>query len=195
MFLIIGLGNPGAKYKATRHNVGFRVVDKIAHRLNIEVDRKANQALIQLAFWQGKKILLVKPQTYMNLSGQSVGELINYYGDQIDDLLVIHDDLDLPVGQLRFKQGGGTGGHNGLKSIIQHLNSPDFDRLKIGIDRPKGPMEVKDFVLTPFSKEEEEALEEAMEKSVDAIGLWMLEGIDKAMNIFNQKKNPDNKKL
>lgn len=102
MFLIIGLGNPGQKYKDTRHNVGFKVIDKIAQNLNIEVDKKEHQGLVQSTFWHGEKILLVKPQTYMNLSGQTVGELINYYHDQIDDLLVIHDDLDLPVGQLRF---------------------------------------------------------------------------------------------
>lgn len=187
MFLIIGLGNPGQKYKDTRHNVGFGVIDKIAQTLNIEVDKKEHQGLVQSAFWHGKKILLVKPQTYMNLSGQTVGELINYYHDQIDNLLVIHDDLDLPVGQLRFKKHGGTGGHNGLKSIVQHLNSQEFDRLKIGIGRPKGPMDVKAFVLTSFAAEERQSLEETIERASEAVKTWMLEGIDRAMNEFNKR--------
>ncbi|NMA01113.1 MAG: aminoacyl-tRNA hydrolase [Clostridia bacterium] len=188
MFLIIGLGNPGQKYKDTRHNVGFKVIDKIAQNLNIEVDKKEHQGLVQSTFWHGEKILLVKPQTYMNLSGQTVGELINYYHDQIDDLLVIHDDLDLPVGQLRFKKDGGTGGHNGLKSIVEHLNSQDFNRLKIGIGHPQGSMDVKNYVLTSFSEEERQSLEETIDRATEAVKTWMLEGIDKAMNEFNRKR-------
>lgn len=187
MFMIIGLGNPGKLYENTRHNVGFWVIDKMAEKLNIKVDKKQGKALVQTAFWDGKKILLVKPQTYMNLSGQAVMELLNYYQDQIENLIVIHDDLDLPPGQLRFKSGGGTGGHNGLKSIIQYLNSQDFDRLKIGIGHPQYS-DVKDYVLTGFSKEEKTEVEREVERAVEGIKVWLNEGIERAMNGFNQKK-------
>jgi len=187
MYLIIGLGNPGRKYDNTRHNVGFAVIDKIAEKLNIQVDKKQAQSLVQSSFWQGKKVLLVKPQTYMNLSGQAVLELVNFYHDQIEDLLVIHDDLDLPVGQLRFKREGGSGGHNGLKSIIKYLNSQDFNRLKIGISRPPEYMEVVDYVLTSFTKEEEKILTPTIERAVDGIQEWLENGIDSAMNLFNKK--------
>jgi len=189
LFLIIGLGNPGQKYETTRHNAGFWVIDIIAQHLNIKVDKKQAQALIQSAFWDGKKVLLVKPQTYMNLSGQAVMQLINFYQDQVEDLLIIHDDLDLPVGQLRFKRGGGTGGHNGLKSIVQYLNSQDFDRLKIGIGRPSEYPDVKDHVLTPFTKEEKVSIDEAVSQSIEAVKVWIEDGVDKAMNQFNKKSN------
>jgi len=184
--MIVGLGNPGNLYENTRHNVGFWVIDKIAEKLNVKVDKKVGKALVQTSFWDGKKVLLVKPQTYMNLSGEAVLELLNYYQDQIEDLLVVHDDLDLPPGQLRFKKGGGTGGHNGLKSIVQCLNSQDFDRLKIGIGRPQHP-NVKDFVLTAFSKEEKAEIDLKIERAVEGIKVWLSEGIEKAMNGFNQK--------
>ena len=188
MYLIIGLGNPGQKYENTRHNVGFWVIDKIAGQLNIKVDKKQARALVQMGNWVGEKILLVKPQTYMNLSGQSVLELINFYQDQIKDFLIIHDDLDLSLGQLRLKKGGGAGGHNGIKSVTQCLNSPDFDRLKIGIGRPPAYFEVQDYVLTSFSKEEKEEMDKASERAVEAVKAWLEEGMDTAMNTFNQKK-------
>ena len=135
MYMIVGLGNPGKEYALTKHNVGFWVIDKIAEEMNIDVEKKQCQALTGTGFWEGKKVLLVKPQTYMNLSGQAVIQLLNYYNDKIDDIIVIHDDLDLEPGMIRFKQGGGAGGHNGIKSIASHLNSNDFDRLKLGIGR------------------------------------------------------------
>ncbi|NLW24190.1 MAG: aminoacyl-tRNA hydrolase [Clostridia bacterium] len=187
MYLIIGLGNPGRKYDNTRHNVGFAVIDKISEKLNIQVDKKQAQSLVQSSFWRGKKVLLVKPQTYMNLSGQAALELINFYHDQIEDLLVIHDDLDLPVGQLRFKREGGSGGHNGLKSIIKCLNSQDFNRLKIGIGRPPEYIDVVDYVLTSFTKEEEKILSQTIRRAVDGIEEWLENGIDSAMNLYNKK--------
>ncbi|MFZ7104732.1 MAG: aminoacyl-tRNA hydrolase [Peptococcaceae bacterium] len=185
--MIVGLGNPGRKYAKTRHNVGFEVIDKIAGQLNIKVDKKQGQSLVQTGFWEGKKILLVKPQTYMNLSGQAVYELINFYQDQIKDFIIIHDDLDLPVGRLRFKTDGGSGGHNGIKSIVQHLHSQEFDRLKLGIGRAQF-QDVKDYVLTAFSKDEEKDIMEGVAASVEGIETWLTEGMEKAMNIFNQKK-------
>ena len=185
MHIIIGLGNPGKEYAQTKHNVGFMVVDAIAEELDVVVEKKQCQAFTQVANWDDEKILLVKPQTYMNLSGQAVMELLNYYKDRIDDLLVIHDDLDLPPGQLRFKQGGGAGGHNGIKNIIAHLNSNDFDRLKIGIGR--GQYDTKDYVLTPFSGADKKAIEEAVALSVGAVKTWLDEGIAPAMNRYNTR--------
>lgn len=187
VFMIVGLGNPGQKYANTRHNVGFWVVDKIAENLNIKVDKKQGQSLVQIDFWEGKKILLVKPQTFMNLSGQAVLELINFYRDQIENFIIIHDDLDLAPGYIRFKSGGGTGGHNGLKSIIQCLNSQEFDRLKIGIGRPQYP-NVQDYVLTPFPKPDKEVVDLEIDRGVEGIKIWLEEGMDKAMNSYNQRK-------
>lgn len=186
MKMIIGLGNPGKEYINTKHNVGFMVIDAIAEELNVSVEKKQCQALTQATVWGSEKVLLVKPQTYMNLSGQAVMELLNYYKDRIDDLLVIHDDLDLPPGQMRFKQGGGAGGHNGIKNIIAHLNSNDFDRLKIGIG--KGTRDTKDYVLTPFHGTDKQAVEEAVSEAVGAVKAWMDEGIAPAMNRYNMKK-------
>lgn len=185
MKMIIGLGNPGKEYAQTKHNVGFMVVDAIADTLHVAVEKKQCQAFTQVTNWDGEKILLVKPQTFMNLSGQAVMELLNYYKDRIDDLLVIHDDLDLPPGQLRFKQGGGAGGHNGIKNIIAQLNSNDFDRLKIGIGR--GDYNTKDYVLTPFHGEDKKAIEEAVQTAVDAVQLWLQEGVSAAMNRYNTR--------
>ncbi|KJS85667.1 MAG: peptidyl-tRNA hydrolase [Peptococcaceae bacterium BICA1-8] len=184
MFMIVGLGNPGRKYDNTRHNIGFWVVDKIAEQLNIKIDKKQAKALVQTTFWDDKKILLVKPQTYMNLSGQSVMQLINFYQDQVENFIIIHDDLDLQVGQLRFKSGGGTGGHNGLKSIVQYTNSQEFDRLKIGISKPEYH-DVVDYVLTPFTKEEKETMDLGVKRAVEGLKVWMDSGIEKAMNNFN----------
>lgn len=186
MYLIVGLGNPGNEYKDTKHNAGFWIVDKIAEELNVKVEKKQAKSLVQSAIWEGKKILLAKPQTFMNLSGEAVRELVNYY-DNIDNLLIIYDDLDLSVGQLRFKRNGSAGGHNGIKSIIQHLNSTDFERLKIGIGRPRDQRPVRDYVLKPFSKDEKNILEDSIKKAVEGVKLWMTDGISEAMNVINRK--------
>jgi len=186
MKMIVGLGNPGKEYAQTKHNIGFLVVDAIAEAAEAVVEKKQCQALTGQANWDGQKILLVKPQTYMNLSGQAVIELLHYYKDRIDDLLVVHDDLDLPPGQLRFKQGGSAGGHNGIKNIIAQLNSTDFDRLKIGIGH--GKYDTKDYVLSPFTGADRQAIAEAVETAVPAVKLWLEEGIAPAMNQYNRKK-------
>ena len=186
MYMIVGLGNPGDKYTATKHNVGFWAIDAIADEMNVLVEKKQCQALTGTGMWHGKKVLLVKPQTFMNLSGQAVIELLNYYADQIDDLLIIHDALDLEPGMLRFKQNGSSGGHNGIKSIAQHLNSNEFDRLKLGIGKSRG--DTAGYVLAPFSAENKQLVQEAVDKSVEAVGCWLTEGISVAMNRYNQKK-------
>lgn len=187
MYMIVGLGNPGKEYAQTKHNVGFWAIDWIAEEMNVAVEKKQCQALTAIGNWEGKKVLLVKPQTYMNLSGQSVIQLLNYYHDKIEDILVIHDDLDLEPGAMRFKQGGGgSGGHNGIKSIAAHLNSNDFDRLKLGIGRGKN--ETKDYVLTPFSGTNKQLVEEAVKLAADGVKYWLQEGIGTAMNKYNSKK-------
>ena len=186
MRMIIGLGNPGGKYELTKHNVGFWVIDALAQEMNERSFKQQCQALVANGIVFGQKVLLVKPQTFMNLSGQAVIELLHYYKDRIDDLLVIHDDLDLPPGQIRFKQKGSAGGHNGIKSIVQHLNSNDFDRLKLGIGR--GSNSAADYVLTPFGAEAKKQIDDAVKLSVAAVDCWLNHGIASAMNQFNQKK-------
>ena len=184
MFLIAGLGNPGPKYEKTKHNVGFWVIDALAQEFGIRLDKKNCKAISGTGFYGGKKILLAKPQTYMNLSGESVIQLLNYY-DNMDDLIVIHDELDLPEGRIRLKSGGGLAGHNGLRSIAQHLNSNDFDRLRIGIGRP-AQKKVVNYVLEPFSPEQQEEIDQAVKKSVAAIKSWLDDGIEAAMNEHNK---------
>lgn len=186
MKMIVGLGNPGKEYEKTKHNVGFMVIDAIADRLGVTVEKKQCQALTQAAVWEGQKILLVKPQTYMNLSGQAVMELLNFYKDQIDDFVIVHDDLDLPTGQLRFKQNGSAGGHNGIKNIIAHVNSTEFDRLKIGIGRGKN--DTKDYVLSGFSGDDKKLIDEAVHNAEEALYIWLKQGIGPAMNQINGKK-------
>lgn len=185
MKLLVGLGNPGSRYEKTRHNIGFMVVDLIAAELGIGISKKQCQALVGQGIWQGQKVLLAKPQTYMNNSGEAVLELLNYYQDGITDLIVIHDDLDLDFGRIRFKQGGGTGGHNGLKSISHLLNSPDYDRLKIGIGRNPEFMKVESYVLSEFLVNEKKLLPEILHFSVRGLATWVQDGITKAMNSFN----------
>ena len=170
MRLIVGLGNPGDKYDKTKHNAGFWV------------EKKQCQAILIQCTLNGEKVLLAKPQTFMNLSGHAVNEIINYYHDRLDDLLVIHDDLDLPVGKLRFKSGGSAGGHNGIKSIIAQLNSSDFDHLKIGIGKVGNAI---DYVMSPFHGEDLEKMNEAIIKAADGVECWLKEGLVKSMNKFN----------
>lgn len=185
MKLIIGLGNPGRKYANTRHNIGFMVLDELARALGCAVDKKHCRSLVGQGFSEGQKVLLAKPQTFMNNSGEAVLELLNYYQDSMDDLIVIHDDLDLEFGRIRFKTGGGTGGHNGLKSISHYLNSPDYDRLKIGIGRPKGFMQVESYVLSEFSSAEAVQLPKIIAAARDGLIIWAREGIRQAMNDLN----------
>lgn len=182
MKMIVGLGNPGKKYDKTRHNVGFDAVDVLAESLGVRIDKKEGRSLTASTFYQGQKLLLAKPQTFMNSSGEAVWELIRYYGDSLEDFLIIYDDLDLPVGQMRFRRKGSGGGHNGIKSIIHMLHSQEFDRLKIGIDR-RG--DVISHVLSPFSREDRQTIDESLMEAKDAVLYWAQEGIGPAMNQFN----------
>lgn len=186
MFMIVGLGNPGKEYENTRHNIGFRVVDAIADKAGITVKSKEGKALTGKGMFAGQKVLLVKPQTYMNLSGESVRALMDYYKiDETEELIVISDDISLDVGRLRIRKKGSAGGHNGLKNIILHLGHDQFKRVRMGVgEKPQG-YDLADYVLGHFPSEEKSAIEESVARAVDAIGAIIIDGVDKAMNLYN----------
>jgi PTH1 family peptidyl-tRNA hydrolase len=186
MKLIVGLGNPGKQYEQTRHNIGFEVIDALSKQLSIPLDQSKFKGLYGIGFHKGEKVLLLKPLTYMNLSGESIRAVMDYYQIDIDDLVVIYDDLDLPVGKIRLRQKGSAGGHNGIKSTIAHLGTQEFNRIRIGIDRPQNGMSVPDYVLGRFRKEETELTGEAVEKSADACEAWLSKPFLQVMNEFNQ---------
>ncbi len=188
MYIIVGLGNPTKEYKNTRHNIGFDVIDAIAEKYDISVLEKKHKALIGKGNIEGEKVILAKPLTYMNLSGESVRELTDYYKiDEKEELIVIFDDISLDVGQLRIRKKGSAGGHNGIKSIISHLGHDSFMRIKMGVgDKPKG-YDLADYVLGRFSGKEREIMDESAKKAVDAVKVMMLESADAAMNIYNRK--------
>lgn len=185
MKLFVGLGNPGSRYSETRHNIGFVIIDQLAAQLKIEFNKKQCQALTGQGLMENVKVLLVKPQTYMNNSGNSLLEVLNFYKERIDDFIIIHDDLDMDFGRVRFKESGGSGGHNGLKSISRMLNSSEYARLKIGIGRPPLDMKVEDYVLKGFLPEERKVLSDIVNISVKGLFVWGTQGIHKAMNEFN----------
>ena len=191
MFIIAGLGNPTLQYRGTRHNVGFDVIDTLADKYNIAVETRKSRALIGKGIIAGQKVLLVKPQTYMNLSGESIGELVSYYKvDEEQELLVIYDDVSLDVGQLRIRRKGSAGGHNGIKDIIRHLGTDVFPRIKIGVgEKPKG-YDLADYVLGHFSREEREMMEEGHQKAAEAVEMILTGELDEAMNVFNRKAKP-----
>lgn len=184
-FMVVGLGNPGRKHRHNRHNLGFMVLDKLADRHGIKLSRVQSQALIGSGKVENRSVILVKPMTYMNLSGRSVGTLSRYYRVPLNKLVITYDEIDLPFGAVRIRASGGSGGHNGMKSIIEHLG-PDFPRIRIGIGRPTGRMDPAAYVLQNFSKEEREVVGGIVDRTVDAIELFLREGINSAMNMYNQ---------
>lgn len=185
MKLIVGLGNPGAKQANNRHNVGFQCLDRLARAHNLEFTKRQCRALLALGEIGGCKVLLAKPLTYMNLSGEAVNPLAHRYEISLVDLLVIHDDLDLPLGVIRLRQRGGAGGHKGVLSIIEALGSQDFPRLRVGIGRPPAGQDPVDYVLSDFAPEEGTAIEGVYERVVAAVECWLTEGIVEAMNRHN----------
>lgn len=188
MFVIVGLGNPTAQYEGTRHNAGFDVIDVLAEKYNISVDARKCRAFCGKGVIAGQKVLLVKPQTYMNLSGESVGGIVNYYKiDPESDLLVIYDDISLDVGQLRIRKKGSAGGHNGIKSIIAHLGTTVFPRIKVGVGEKPKNYDLADYVLGHFSKQERELMEEGYEHASDAVEQIVQGEIEAVMNVFNKK--------
>ena len=189
MIIIAGLGNPTKEYEGTRHNVGFQVIDKIAEKYNIAVDAKKGRAYVGKGIIEGQKVLLVKPQTYMNLSGESIRELVDYFKvDPKEELLVIYDDVSLDVGQLRIRKKGSAGGHNGIKNIIAHLGTQEFPRIKVGVGDKPPRMDLADYVLSRFSKEDREKMEQAFKDAADAVEVMITDGADAAMNRFNGHK-------
>lgn len=188
MKIIVGLGNPGREYAATRHNVGFMVVDELARRLAARDKRSRFRAEVIEAFDRGEKLVLVKPQTYMNLSGVSVREAAHWYKAPAESILVVADDIDLPVGTLRMRPSGGSGGHNGLKSIFEELGGQDVPRLKIGVGRGSGNATRQ--VLTRFNAEEAKLLPEIVAASVECVLDWERNGIIEAMNRCNRRVEP-----
>ena len=188
MYIIVGLGNPKKEYENTRHNIGFDVIDKLAEQEKIAVLEKKHKALIGKGYVAGQKCILAKPQTFMNLSGESVRELIDYYKvDETSELIVVSDDISLEVAQLRVRKKGSAGGHNGLKNIIAHLGHDNFMRIKMGVgEKPKG-FDLADYVLGHFSKEERKQMDEAVLRATDAIRMIMTQDVDAAMNEYNRK--------
>jgi len=186
MLLITGLGNPGVSYSNTRHSIGFKVIDWLARDRNATGWRLKCKALVASAELEGQKIILAKPQTYMNKSGESVAGLLHWYRLSNQDLIVICDDIDLPLGRLRIRGKGGDGGHRGLRSIIDLVGSKDFIRIRFGIGRPLEPdFEIADWVLSRFFSEEEPVVEQLIEKAAQAIKTIAAEGLEKAMNAYN----------
>jgi PTH1 family peptidyl-tRNA hydrolase len=190
--MIAGLGNPGEEYARSRHNVGFQVVALLAQRHGLEFDKHQKRARIaigrvDLPGARSEKVLLAKPMTFMNASGESIGQLRTFYKIQPADILVVYDDLDLPLGRVRLRPGGSSSGQKGVKSIIQHLGTEDFPRLRIGIGRPPGKMDPVDFVLQNFSAADEDTMAVVRSRAADAIETWLAQGILEAMNQYNQK--------
>ena len=190
MYIIVGLGNPKKEYDNTRHNIGFDVIDALAEENRIGMTEKKHKAIIGKGIVGGQKVILVKPQTYMNLSGESVRELIDYYKvDETEELIVISDDISLDVGQLRIRKKGSAGGHNGLKNIILHLGHDTFQRIKMGVGEKPKHFDLADYVLGHFSKEERIVMNDSIKDACRAIEMMINDDTDGAMNIYNKKKS------
>ena len=185
MKVIAGLGNPTRQYEGTRHNTGFSAVYRMADRYNIKMNIARHKALIGTGVIAGEKVMLVMPQTYMNLSGESIGEIIRYYKLTPEDLIVLYDDIDLDVGKIRVRPKGSAGGHNGIKNIIQHIGTEVFDRVRIGIGHKPPEFDLADYVLSRYSSEELPLIRDAVDKAADAVEVILKDGIDKAMNMYN----------
>ena len=191
MYIIAGLGNPTLQYEGTRHNVGFDVIDTLADKYNISVDARKSRAFIGKGMIEGQKVILVKPQTYMNLSGESIRGLVDYYKIDVEhELLVIYDDISLDVGQLRIRKKGSAGGHNGIKNIIANLGTQNFPRIKVGVGEKPKKYDLADYVLSHFSKAERELMEEGYQKAVKAVEMLLDGEMEAAMNEYNRKVKP-----
>lgn len=186
MYLIVGLGNPGREYEHTRHNVGFDSIDKISSRYNIDLNRTKFKGMYGEGFINGEKVILLKPLTYMNLSGESVGEIANFYKIKSEDIIVIYDDVDLEVGRIRIRKKGSSGGHNGIKSILYHLVNEDFTRIKLGVG--KAERDMISHVLGKFNVGDREKVEGVLNCTLDIVDTIIKEGADSAMNKYNNFK-------
>ncbi len=184
-FLIVGLGNPGREYRENRHNLGFMLMDRLAIKLNIRFTRLQSKALVANAIHQERKIILAKPQTYMNLSGQSVHGLVRFYKIPLQNLMVAHDELDLPTGTIRIRPDGGSSGQKGMESIMERFGTDEFPRLRMGIGRPPGQMPAPDYVLQDFSRSELQIVSETLDRAAEAVLTFVTEGLEMAMNKYN----------
>ena len=184
-YLIVGLGNPGAQYRYNRHNVGFMLADRLAERLGVKFTRLESKALVTKGEYQGRRIVMAKPHTYMNLSGQAVGALVRFYKIPLANVLVAYDDVDLPLGTVRMRPGGGSAGQKGMSSIIDRLGTQEIPRLRLGIGRPPGRMEAADYVLQDFSAGEKELLKLTLDRASEAALVFVMEGLEAAMNQYN----------
>jgi len=185
LYIIIGLGNPGKEYENTRHNTGFITIDKLADKYNIDISKEKHKALIGTGNIEGEKVVLVKPQTYMNLSGEAARLVLDFYKEDVKNVIAIFDDLDLPVGTIRIKERGSAGTHNGVKSLVKELGSEQFKRVKVGIGNEEAKGDLINFVLGRFSGEELIEIEKSTDKAVDAVITIVKDGIVKAMNDYN----------
>ncbi|MBQ2932455.1 MAG: aminoacyl-tRNA hydrolase [Clostridia bacterium] len=186
MYIIAGLGNPGKKYTGTRHNMGFEALDAVAAKYNIDIKKSKFNALYGEGTIEGEKVVLIKPQTFMNLSGEAVREFKNWYKTDTSQIIIIYDDVSLPVGKMRIRKKGSAGGHNGMKSIIYQLNSDEFPRIKLGVGSPENPeFDLADYVLGKFTKDEVKILIQTAINTADAVGEIIKNGCEKAMSKFN----------
>ena len=185
VFLIVGLGNPGREYRLTRHNIGFMCLDRLGDRLGTAFTRVESRALVAKAAYESSRLILAKPQTYMNLSGQAVSALARFYKVPLEHLLVAYDDVDLPLGMLRLRPGGGSAGQKGMQSIVERLGTQTFPRLRLGIGRPPGRMEAADYVLQDFSRQETELLPDLLDRATQAMFTFVKYGLTTAMNQYN----------
>lgn len=188
MKIFVGLGNPTPEYAATKHNVGFMLADLLKDELPADNWREKFNALVAEGFFNGEKILIVKPQTFMNLSGEAVAPIVNFYKIDVENLVVAHDDMDLPLGMIRLRPKGSGGGHHGIESIIQHIGTQNFPRIRIGVGRPPQNWSVNHHVLSPFTQDDAKIISETLKNLVPAVTCIFSEGINLAMNKFNPKR-------
>ena len=187
MYIIVGLGNPEPEYSNTRHNMGFDVINKLASKHEISLNRTKFNAIYGTGIIEGEKVILIKPQTYMNNSGEAVKEFVNFYKEPLENVIVIYDDMDTDIGSIRVRAKGGPGSHNGMKSIVNNLNSEDFPRIRVGIGRPKDEFDRIDYVIGKIDDEEFIDLQNGQDLAIKAIEYWIKNGIDNTMNVYNQK--------
>lgn len=185
MYLIVGLGNPESDYAGTRHNMGFDTINEIAKRYQINVNKKKFQAIYEIATIENKKVILLKPQTYMNLSGDAIGEAMNFYKIEPQDVLVIYDDIDIEKGSIKVRKKGGPGSHNGMKSVVENIGTTDFPRIRVGIGQPEHKNDMINYVIGAVPEEEKEVLAKGVSKAADAVQEFLKNGIDATMNKFN----------
>lgn len=191
-FLIVGLGNPGREYQTNRHNIGFMLISRLAEKLDVSFTRVESKAMVTKTTFQSKLVIMAKPQTYMNLSGQSVGSLAKFYKIQLDHLMVIYDDVDLPFGRIRIRPSGGSAGQKGMGSIIDQLGTEEIPRMRLGVGRPPGSKGAASYVLRNFTGEDAEFLPQVLDRGVEAVLTFISEDLITAMNRFNSKTDNDN---